>query len=1459
VSRAWRKLPLLAVGVLLGAVSPSAASALSFQPQLGAPENLQFFGASPAQAPGEVWGTAEIGSVPATVDGTQISDSRLVVRRAQGTGWQVVPVTDEEGELLDFRGTPRATEDGGLAMLEETEQVSEQTIITRNPTGASFVPAPSPAAVLEKGESLSEGFAVVDEQAGSTGALILPQNISTSAPGVLHYDGAKWTREPICTEYEALAAEPCKGPPSNLRASGVTTAIAASSPQNAWLLASRPNEALMLFKRTEVAPGSFAWTQSDTPVGWAPEAQDAVTGLASGQLLTVTSRGVWVDADLHGAERASLSVFLEAEPDGASGRWSGKVLGRWCFPELAGCNGSLGEALPANYSSFAWAGGGGFGTRIIVGLSGGSLLRFQDAGDFQYVPGGGGGESTDAAFAKSGDGPEEGWIAGDGGGEHEPPGISVGGQLEHISATGEPPALGQSQSWPLPFRRPLLAIAPEPGTLPGDPSAQALAVGDQGEIARYLPGKGWTPEFLYNGSGAVQRPRLRAVAWPEPGRAYAVGDEGVMWLWRADTGLWEPDPAEPLGLHANLTAIAFSTQNPAVGYAVGKQGTLLAYDKTWTQQELPPGLEQADFTSVAFAGGQALATYRMAAPHPETECTATANKAVCEVGGLIVNNGSGWEIDASAQQLLGALPTPTASVLSKVAGLPDGGAVAAGPRLVIERDSASSPWRFSREPLPGAENISALAAIRAGSEVQALVSIDLAAESNPNESELLLRIDNLPPPGFGQPFALVGPDPLPFTGYLLRETSEGWQDLEQQAYPSNLAGNSQHSSTEDDLPDWPDPVLALDVDPSGSEGWAVGGRTTGLRLESNQIDVQSATALRLGPGSAPSQSAGAPIPTSPGQATFAVGGGAQCLGPCASLEDEGLGPALSLSHAVSTAAGIPGLRAFLYTGARVAGRRGLTPGSTWSLSSTEFVRELQGYGSDLSAAGPLPVRVAPSPSDLDSQGGLSTFTSVLGADAGAGSATGPGGIYEFQSGGAGGTVLVIVLDYSTSSLAPGELGWLQEQLEAAQRAGLPAIVMGNADIRATGSDHVAVQRVLLEHGASAYLFDSPNENRAGKIAAGSREVPVFGTGTLGYVPPPRRPQEFLGASGFLLVNVNVARRNPRTNVAPVTVTLTPNISQLALDATDGTLLRRSQVALFQALARRPLGGSAVIGGFTSGEIAPDPYVPIPETCNGPGCSQFIEPEYTFSSSNPEVGNFVKHEASSEDPRKVLQNAKGEPESDPHSPGVFCAFNSGTTTVSITTGGLTYSEPVTVQAGSVEQPCGTVRLKNPPAVATTARVAPSAPPPSAPAAGSPSPVALAPPPPPPPAPAPPAVPSAPRAPAPPPPFFAKPLSVAPLVALPLLPPPPLARPIPPSGTSPVTAPAAAPKEEEEDEEAVESARNSMALYNPEDPFLPPISMLALVVIAAGAGAAIRRSRRGRRTGRAPALARSRARR
>lgn len=561
------------------AAAGSAPVSLSFQPELGVPaSNVAMIGASPGDASDEVWAVGRVGEVPAFAGGVQIKGPAVPVPgvpvllgRPAGQGWQVVPVVDAKGEQLGFTDSPNVdtyqpiTFNGGIALLGE-DAAGEKTLITRAP-GGPFMTAPVPAnsgaeAVLGAGEqpySLSSPLAVALDEAAAgeparTGALVVPAPASgagggaTLAPGVLHYDGAHWTREPLCASYSTGSSCAVPEPSASLS----VLALSASGPGNAWLLASGAGSggaSLALFRRVATGTGGFVWVQLS---GWSfdpdlPAGTKAVP-LTQGAMLTVTSEGVWVDA----AVQVNGTVVGDA-----SRRFSvsspSTAFGTWCYPSpqsLCGAEAhSLGAILPSIYESFAWPGAGGEpGTRIIAGSEHGVLLILGGAGDFQYTMGAGRGEQ--GAFVS----PTEGWLSG-----AAAVGESIAGaQVVHVSTTLEP---SQLASWPVPFRRPLLAIAPAPGTTPGEAGAQALAVGDRGQIARYVPGEGWTPEFLYNAAGVVQTPRLRGVAWPEPGRAYAVGDEGAMWLWRSDTGLWEPDPAKPVGFAGNLTAIAFSPRN----------------------------------------------------------------------------------------------------------------------------------------------------------------------------------------------------------------------------------------------------------------------------------------------------------------------------------------------------------------------------------------------------------------------------------------------------------------------------------------------------------------------------------------------------------------------------------------------------------------------------------------------------------------------------------------------------------------------------------------------------------------------------------------------------------------------------------------------------------------------------------------------------------------------------------
>ena len=329
--------------------------------------------------------------------------------------------------------------------------------------------------------------------------------------GVLHWDGQRWTREQI-----EIPGENKKG----FR----VLAIGASSPANAWLLGQLPAGGVALFRRHgegKQGEGEASWKPvAPSTGGVAGEALSAegdpfsVAGMGQAptvkaQILTVTEQGVWIDGertDVH----ADLTMFFTPE-----GQDSGRVSATWCnLPAGAAaasraCRYGLPEELPDGTArSFAWADPSTlYGQRVITGLPEDVSLRLE-GNSFKRVLALGAHESNElgAAFSE----PREGWL-----GDAELP--------VHLTLH---PAASQLEPYPVPFRYALLAIAPQPGAPVGALSSQALAVGNNGEVARYMPGEGWQPESLIGAGGrrstpacAPWRGRLRAAHTPSANSA----------------------------------------------------------------------------------------------------------------------------------------------------------------------------------------------------------------------------------------------------------------------------------------------------------------------------------------------------------------------------------------------------------------------------------------------------------------------------------------------------------------------------------------------------------------------------------------------------------------------------------------------------------------------------------------------------------------------------------------------------------------------------------------------------------------------------------------------------------------------------------------------------------------------------------------------------------------------------
>ncbi len=1406
--RRWLAVPAIAgllAGVAVGSgelaavQAQDAAGPVGIETQISPALGATLLGPAPASgSDGETWAFVpeDLASrVPKTVDGQPLPETKdYILRYRAAEGWRYVQAPLDEhgapfaGTLVDGRTTAR----GGLAFggLDPQRPDGQQRLaLVRDATGPTrVVPAPDatvlrPASGGTPAETLSgDVLTARDRGDGRTEAFYAIVG-PTPQRAVARWDGERWHRETLCVAVDGstaptgcAAGETLMGAEQGVAASSLATAEGG----DAWLLATShlsADRGMLVFRRTG-SGDDVRWVVRDLGApkfvarNFAADGITAVLPLDSRHAATATSNGVWLDGTFRQGG-ATRSVTLRITAGGTAS---------WC--DGGACDQPLGTVLRTDARSQAWADGS-----RVVGPVGTTITRYaRFDGQHWSVAAAFGSLTGGIAFSR----PDEGWL-----------------NDVHVTRNlvASPLAV-----WSVPVRRPLTAIASGAGAA-GDLGTPALAVGLDGNVLRYTPGQGWDGEVRLSGSG-VARDDLRGVAWPLPSVAFAVGDEGTMWRWRQATGLWESDPAAPVDFVGHLTGVAFQPGDPDRGFAVGRDGVVLRYGKSWEPMELPaaartagPSGGNADLYGVAFAGAEALAAAGGA--------------------GVLTEDGGGWQVDPQVLELL--RPLGSAARVLAVAGLPDGGAVAVGSAgdnrgLALVRDAVGAPWRFTEQPPTG--SAFAAAAFREDGQLRTLISVSPRPWPTSDDLNVPIFDPNAPTPR-------RAPLSVPADGYLLRQTAAGWRDEERTKLGSPTADPARKS----------DPVLALLADGAG-RGWAVGGWMGGSDSvgrgpspdEPPREELQTAAVNRYdvtGPvGSSNVRASDTSLPA--GRARLLVGGHAQCAASCADLAPIDISPDRTLlrglSLASSLAAQANGPRALAYTGGRLPAGSGAP------------AADLQRYASLLGSAA---LATFPAVADGDLSG--PTSGGFEGAFAGAwapfgqgaaapgtrgvaiGAAPAPGRArthYAVDVDTTAGPVRLVVIDNAGGSLAArgatgnpvqDQASWLAAVLGDARERGIPAVVSGNRSLNprdaGAAADATATAVILRDGGASAYVHDGVGEQRRGVIPAGSSvTLPSFASGTLGYRG--QNDVEGRGVPGLLLLELDVASRDATTNRAAAAVRLLPVLEDLAIDAVDGRLLNRSQPALFQGLGRRPRSGDTG-----------DPFVTLPSPlCTASAreaCVQTrIDPEVSFHSSDPDVIDFVRVDPASTNPRKpYVDPATDKPVRDASS-GLACPFNAGTTTISISSGGLTYSTTVTVRDGSVLRPCGTVPL-DPARFATPQASAPNAPA-AAPAATPAATPSVVPPPPPAIGPAPP-VPPTPPVPTPTPPTpavlipaVAVPALVAPAALPPLAvpPPPAMATQAPPPGTSGGTvSQQVSQHERQREEELAEEGSQAYARYQP----------------------------------------------
>jgi hypothetical protein len=1349
-------------------------------------------GSSPVHE-AETWAYGFTHAPPAQVEGSRLDYTAeghqfVLLRYLERSGWQIADVLREEGGVKPFELVPASKLNvnaaGGVRATGAMTSSGEgwlrllETPLTGPKTVAFF--HRSPGGHFEYDRSASETLKPLLE--ANSPELHLGQDPAGHAFGILTANTPEYAllKEGVWTRETALQRPPgIPGTePITLRAGDV------QGPGEAWgaFTLAAPGHGLILGHLY-----NHEWHFPTNGVGL--DALDLTGALAS--------QNDNIGPEALKAEPESSAVWIGATVSNKKGNPIGRVVARydgetdevtssWCtLPVANSCEQPLGSAAVPDAFFQTQSG------PVAVSLQE-QAVDLYARGRWTSVLAPGHNPSGGEAFT----GPAAGWLGGN-------------TALGQLTAEGGASLL---TPWPLPDRSPLTGIALAPGSQAAVDESGALAVGLNGAALRYESATGWQVVPL---PPRAHHLALSGVAFAGPSSAFAVGQFGLILHWNGTS--WSEDPQSILLTQSQLGAVAFASNGE--GWAVGASGTILHYDGSRWSIEEPPATDSGEnITSVTVAGSEAFAV----------------------AGGNLIRRVPGGVWEEVGEALLPSNPKPVPHHLRLVAGLPDGGVVAAGLSTVLVREAAGHSFEYAEQPLSG--TAVALAPFReADGKLRAYISIA------PPVDELTGEIGGFP----------AG------DGDLLRETESGWQDLSRSQYAGGaIRGDGAVKS---------DPVLALATDPAGEHAWVGGGydgtedaarQGTSEVLAARPAGWSSASLWRYdttGNAQPPARTSAAPsLSAKPGVVSFAFFTSPMCKVQCSAVPDAQ--PQVNLSAAakqIAAAAAQPGGPAFAMLGGNAVGpmehENGAEPAADFA-RLPELLAPLAGLPT-FAALGhydqPNETSWAEAFAEAPEPFGTGAATSAI-APVSSGSPTPNGDVhryYAFDANQNGATLRVIALDDAEGQLeagaaTTGQRRWLEEQLAVANTQGLPVVVVAATPLQSLREGE-SLATLLASSGVLAVFTTSERRLDERRLipenpSPEAPQIPEYEGASLGY----QKPQN--NGVKWYLVSVNPQAREVHVAGIPV-------IASLTLKPLDGLNVARSLTLRFEAIGRRPAGTLATIAGKPEepsepGEPFPgyDNYVEIPApSCGARPC---VQPSYTFTSSEPTIGNFVEPSGPGSPLPKL--SSSGHPIASSTS-NLFCAYNAGTTTVSITTGLLSYSLPVTVRAGGFGSPCGTVfragvggviRVRT---ASTHGRVggAPAPPPPSpAPLAGS-LPAALAPPPAPPPAPAPPppavSKPPAPvvkPAPAPLEPPLPAPLEsvVPPLAILPAATPP--VEPIPPGAGGYAQSPSAAERKEKARKQASQSAFSTRPAGTSGDEwFYAAVGVVTLLALLLGARA------------------------